>query len=298
MIGCMLAALRIPANGALMSGISKKGRNRAPTLWVVICAVLAWSLSLAHAAPAAGDELHWSTTQNEPERLWEPVSTELRKAYRISQMATDPIENINTAVQLCEKYIKAHPDNIDGKVDAYVILAESYSNLGEFSQHIGDRLRAYEQGKASAQQIIDLAPGRWDGWFWWAANVGRIAQLKGILESMIMLKPVKSHLFEAQKLAPNSALVLDGLGLFYREVPWFVGGSLATSKRYLEETLKIDPHFTLARIDLAHTLLKDGDRAQARKELQDILDEKHPAWPAHYQWWDRPKAEALLKKIN
>ncbi|MCL5278166.1 MAG: tetratricopeptide repeat protein [Deltaproteobacteria bacterium] len=281
-----------------MFGAVKRGKKGASGLWVLVYSAVILSALTANAAAVAGDELHWSTTQNEPEKHWEPVPARLKEAYRLSQMETDPIDRINTAVAMCSGYIKAHPGDTAGTVDAYVILAESYSNLGEYRQVAADRLKAYEQGKAAAQRIIDLAPDRWDGWFWWAANVGRIAQLKGILESMILFKPVERHLFKAWKLAPNSVLVLDGLGLFYREVPWFAGGSLSKSKGYLHTALEIDPHSTLARLDLAETLLKDGDKAQARRELQTIIEEKHPTWPAHYLWWDRPKAEGLLKGIK
>ncbi len=246
---------------------------------------------------ARGDELHWATNDPEPERTWQPGPEVLKNAYRISQGETDTIQKLNQAISMCDDYIKAHPDDVS-RIDAYVIMAESYSNLGEYQDNDEEKLKAYEQGKAAAQKIIDLAPGRWDGWFWWSANVGRIAQIKGILTSLLMLQPLMHHLNKAHELAPNSALVLDGLGLMYRELPWIAGGSLTKSKQYLEKTLSMDPHFTLARYDLALTLLAQSNKAEAKKELETLVHEKDPVWLAHYLLWEKPRAGKLIKELK
>lgn len=275
-----------------------KGDDPAVRLIIFVYIVLILSMFVTTIGTASADELHWSTDGQEPEKQWSPVPELLKKAYKISQTEADPFEHINRAANMCYAYIKAHPDDINGKVDAYVILTESYSNLGEYQTDTNDRIKAYEQAKALAQRVIDLAPDRWDGWYWWAASAGRIAQLKGIVESVVMFEPVKRHILKAYRLAPHSALVLDGLGFFYREVPWFAGGSLKKSKMYLQKALNIDPHLTLARLHLARTLLKDGDKAGAREELEILIHEEYPTWSAHYMWWDKPQAEQLLNKIK
>ncbi len=259
--------------------------------------VLSVILIVLTVKSAAANGLSWATDKPEPEKQWAPMSGVLKNAYTISQMADNPIVNLKGAIDICNNYIKEHSNDTDRIVDAYVILSESYFNLGEFHNNDSKRLSYYEQGEKEADVLIKLAPDRWDGWFWWSANAGRISQLKGILSSILLLGSFKKHIFMAQKLAPNSPLVLDGLGVMYRQLPWIAGGDKHKSEAYLKKALAIDPHNTLARLDLSITLLEMDKKAEAIKELNKIVNEKHPAWNAHYLQWDKPKAEALLKNI-
>lgn len=263
-----------------------------------VLVIMLFSLSAFIAGTTAADELHWTTGQNEPEKHWTPKPEVLQGAYLSSQDSVDTRANVRKAISLCNDYIRTHADDREGVVDAYVIIAEAYSNLGEYGRTRQERVDAYEQGKAASEKVLELAPGRWDGWYWWAASAGRIAQLKGIVESLIMFEPIKQHILRAYRLAPHSPLVLDGLGFFYSEVPWFAGGSLKKSETFLKKALDIDPHFTLARLHLARVLLKKHHKAQARRELEILLHEKDPAWEAHYKLWDRPRAEELLHEMQ
>ncbi len=269
--GCFIAILLSVISGLMVSGITKT---------------------------ASADELHWATNEREPAKQWVPKPDILKKAYQISRMATDTIANIHKAIDMSREYIKANPNNMEGRVDAYVILAESYANLGDYEKSDKVKLKAYEQGRAEAQKLIKLAPDRWDGWFWWSANAGRMGQLKGIISSLFLLGSLEDHLFKAQKLAPRSTLVLTGLGLMYRQLPWIAGGSKKKSEEYMKKALAIDPHFSFARLELAITFLEEGKKAEAEEELNRLLNEKDPVWKAHYLLWERPKAEALLKNMD
>ncbi|MCL4479647.1 MAG: hypothetical protein M1381_11235 [Deltaproteobacteria bacterium] len=260
--------------------------------------VLSMILIVLTVKSAAANGLRWATDKPEPEKQWAPRPGVLKNAYIISQMTDKPIANLKRAIDICNNYIKEYSNDTDRIVDAYVILAESYFNLGEFHNNDSKRLGYYEQGEKEADMLIKIAPDRWDGWFWWSANAGRISQLKGVLSSIFLFGSFKKHIFTAQKLAPNSPLVLDGLGVMYRQLPWIAGGDKHKSEAYLKKALAIDPHITIARLDLSITLLEMDKKAEAIKELNKIVNEKHPAWAAHYLKWDKPKAEALLKNIT
>jgi hypothetical protein len=58
--------------------------------------------------------------------------------------------------------------------------------------------------------------------------------------------------------------------------------------------LEQDPQFTAIRVGLGKTLLKLGRVAEARQELQAVLDEKAPSNPADWQLRDLREARDLL----
>lgn len=254
-------------------------------------------ISALMAGIATADVFHFATTEPAPETKWQPKAEVLKDAFKTTLMPIDAITNINKGVAVCNDYIKANPDDIEGKIDAYVIIAQSYFNLGEYQASDDDRMKSYTAGKDAAQKVIDFAPGRWDGWAWYAINLGYISQLKGALRSLFVLKQFRKHIFKAEKLAPNSSFVLDSIGVMYRQLPWIAGGSMKKSKDYLEKAIKADPHATFAKFDLAITLLEEGNKEQAKKLLTEVVNAKYPSWAAHWQIWEKPKAEALLNDI-
>ncbi len=253
------------------------------------------------ARVTAGDELSFSTTEPAPELKWQPTSDVLKKAYVLSLRGTnaaEAIKDIRQAIQMSDAYINAHPGDKEGIVDANVIKAYGYFNIGEFLTDDAQCLKAYQSGRDAAQKVIDLAPDRWDGWAWYANNLGRVSQLKGVLKSLFLLPDFKKHIFQAEKLAPNSAFVTDAIGDMYRQLPWIAGGSMSKSKKYLEQCVKDDPNYTLGKLDLGITLLEDGDKAQAKQLFTEVVNAKSPSWSAHWLIWERPKAQALLNNMD
>lgn len=230
-----------------------------------------------------------------------PNANELKEAYQLSLQganASEAIADIQKAIQMCENYIKSNPNDKVGTAQAYAIEAYGYFNIGEFQSNDDEKLKSYEKGKDAAQKVIDLQPNIWDGWAWYANNLGRISQLKGVVKSLFLLEPFKKHIFEAEKLSPNNPFILDAIGDMYRQLPWIAGGSMSKSKEYLERSVKADPNYTLAKLDLGITLLEDGDKAQAKQLFTEVVNAKNSSWLAHWLIWEKPKAEALLNNMD
>ncbi|MGB9734621.1 MAG: tetratricopeptide repeat protein [bacterium] len=230
-----------------------------------------------------------------------PKAEELIKAYHLSlqgSTADEAIKNIQQAIKICEDYIKTNPNDKEGVAQAYGIISYGYFSIGEFQTNDAEKLKSYEHGKDAAQKVIDLEPGAWDGWAWYSNNLGRISQLKGVIKSLFLLEPFKKHIFQAEKLSPNNPFILDAIGDMYRQLPWIAGGSMNKSKEYLEKAIKIDPHYTMAKLDLAITLLEDGKKEQAQSLLKEVVNADNPSWRSHWLIWEKPKAEALLNNID
>lgn len=230
-----------------------------------------------------------------------PKADILIKAYQLSLQganADEAIKNIEQAIKMCNDYIKTNPNDKEGIAQAYGIKAYGYFSIGEFQTNDDEKLKSYEKGKDASQKVIDLEPGVWDGWAWYANNLGRISQLKGVLKSLFLLDPFKKHIFQAEKLSPNNPFILDALGDMYRQLPWIAGGSMSKSKEYLEKAIKADPNYTLAKFDLAITLLEDGKKSQAENFLKEVVNATNSSWYAHWLIWEKPKAQALLNDID
>ena len=86
-------------------------------------------------------------------------------------------------------------------------------------------------------------------------------------------------------------------GTVYYEVPGLVGGDLEKSERLFRRGLEVDGRFTGLRVGLARTLIKRGRVAEARRELQAVLDEKAPSNPADWTLKDSPEARRLLAEL-
>ncbi|MCL5276587.1 MAG: hypothetical protein M1517_02205 [Deltaproteobacteria bacterium] len=258
-------------------------------------------LAIAASATARSDrtqQIQLSTAESAPELRWRPMPEVLDKAFSATLMTTDVTTNIRRGIKTCEDYITTHPDDTQGRANAYVIMAQAYFNLGEYSAPYDEKIKDYTAGEGAAQHVIDLVPGTWAGWAWYAINLGRISQMKGVLKSLFLLGPFRRHVFRAEKLAPNSAFVLDAIGIMYRQVPWIAGGDIGKSEKYLEKSVEVDPGYTLGELDLAITLLEEGKDDRAQTMLLHVINAREPSWKAHWQIWERPKAEALSKDMG
>jgi hypothetical protein len=81
-------------------------------------------------------------------------------------------------------------------------------------------------------------------------------------------------------------------------VPGFFGGSKTLAERHLRASLKYDPTSTVSHFFLAELLLDQGRTAEARTELQAVIDA-----PLNAQWAPedreyKEKARALLPKTS
>lgn len=83
---------------------------------------------------------------------------------------------------------------------------------------------------------------------------------------------VLPYLKKAQRLQPNSAGVLFGLGSFYLLAPRFAGGDKKKAFEYLHRVIEIDPRFVDAYARLAQGYKIEGDDAQAKRFLAKAFE--------------------------
>jgi tetratricopeptide (TPR) repeat protein len=142
--------------------------------------------------------------------------------------------------------------------------------------------RAYlERGIASGREAAALSPQRPEGYFWMAADMGALAESFGLRAGLKYRKPIKDALETVLRIDPA---FMEGsadraLGRWYYKVPRLFGGSAKEAESHLRASLRYDSGSIITHFFLAEFLLDAGRTAEARTELQTVLDA-----PASGQW--------------
>jgi tetratricopeptide (TPR) repeat protein len=185
-----------------------------------------------------------------------------------------------------------HVDNLDALAWTYLVIG----GLPEATR--AERLAAYDRGRQVAKRAIELYPDKVAPHFWFAVNTGRWGQTNGVVRSLFLLPTVKREMELVLRLDPDFAPAYSLAGNVYYEVPELLGGDLNKAEELFRTGLTKDPRDTGIRLGLGKTLMKRGRYAEARRELQAILDEPSPRNVADWTLKDSKTARELLDSIK
>ena len=187
----------------------------------------------------------------------------------------------------------------DSRVENLVALARVSFIWGDIRATTDDqKLDAYDRGRQMAKRVIELEPRHVEARFWYALNTARWGQTKGVVRSLSLLPAVQEEIQTILKLDPTFTPVYALAGHVWCEVPGLLGGDLKKAEQMFRQGLEQDPRFTAMRVGLGKTLLRLGRVAEARRELEAVLDEKAPSNPADWQLRDMREARELLESAK
>jgi tetratricopeptide (TPR) repeat protein len=187
---------------------------------------------------------------------------------------------------------------VDPHVDDLVALAQVCFIWGDIRARSPDeKLDAYDQGRRAARRATELAPRNVLAHFWLGTNTARWGQTKG-LRALFVLPTIRREIATVLDLDPKFAPVYSLAGYVDFEVPSALGGDVDRAERMFRTGLGLDPRFTGMRVGLARTLIKQGRVAEARRELQAVLDERAPANLADWTMKDSRRARELLDSLQ
>lgn len=189
----------------------------------------------------------------------------------------------------------------DGSADAgtLVALSRAWFLFAENRTRTEEaRLDAYERGSTAAQQAIAKAPGRADAHLWYAINLGSWAQVKGLVRSLLTLKTIRQEVDTTLRLDPNNVAAHIMAGSLFRELPVLLGGDPAQAEQHFKKARALDPHLTGVRIELALLYSNTGRNAEARRELQGVLDEPAPTDRPRWLLTETTRARAMLESLR
>src|SRR2546426_466232 len=130
------------------------------------------------------------------------------------------------------------------------------------------------------------------------SHTGRWVQTKGVHRSLFLLPTLREEIEILLQLDPRSVRAHSLAGNVYTEVPELFGGDKEKAEEHFKKGLAIDPKFTVLRIDLARLYITTDRYAEARRELQRVIDETAPTFVADWTVKDRPRARQLLESIR
>jgi tetratricopeptide (TPR) repeat protein len=195
------------------------------------------------------------------------------------------------AADIWRQALASDPHNFDA---AWKLARDDYWLGGHVPQ--AEQRASYEAGIDAARKAIAAQPNRPEGHFWMAANMGALAESYGLRQGIRYRKPVKEALETVLRIDPGFA---DGsadraLGRWYAKVPGLFGGSHKEAEAHLRASLKYDPNSTASHFFLAELFLDDGRKAEARSELQKVIDAPlNPQWTPEDREF-KEKARKLL----
>ena len=187
----------------------------------------------------------------------------------------------------------------DRQVETLAMLSYVQFLLGEIRATTSDeKLAAYDRGRELGKRAVELAPKSHDAHLWYAINTARWGETKGILRSLFLLPTVKEEIAILLELNPRSTRAHVLAGNVFLEVPGFAGGDHAKAEEHFKKALEVDPRFTGARLDLGRLYIADSRYADARRELQRVVNETNPTIIADWTAKDAPRAKELLESIK
>lgn len=187
----------------------------------------------------------------------------------------------------------------DPHADNFVALAQVSFIWGDIRAASRDeKLEAYARGREAARRALEVDPKSAAAHFWYGTNTGRWAQTKGVLRSLFLLPTITEEIQTVLDLDPGFTGAYALAGNVFYEVPGLFGGDLDKAEAMFRSGLGQDPKFTGMRVGLGKVLMRKGRFAEARRELQTVLDERDPTNPADWTLKDIPETRQLLESIK
>jgi tetratricopeptide (TPR) repeat protein len=240
---------------------------------LILISMLALSTSLAQAPPAGplakADELY---------------------------AARDNADNLKQASSLMEQLSAREPSNYE----AWWRLARVRYYLGDREKDQAKKSKLFYAGVEAGKKAVALDQTRVEGHFWFAANEGEYADLKGALQSLGLVKTIRKEFEAALAIDPayENGAIYSALGQIDLNLPRLLGGNERRGIEKMEEGLKVGPNNAELKVTLAEVYLKKGRKEEARKLIESVSSENDPARSALEMEELRAKARALFDKLK
>ena len=228
----------------------------------------------------------------------EPRSSQKDPIARADELfsARDNSDNLKEALQLLAQLTAREPTNYE----AWWRLARVRYYAGDREKDQTKKARLFQSGVEAAKKAIALDDKRVEGHFWFAANEGEYADLKGALQSLGLVKTIRKEFEAALAINPayENGAIYSALGQIDLNLPRLLGGNERRGIERLEEGLRVGPNNAELKETLAEVYLKKGRKDEARKLLESVLSVDDPARSTIEMQELRTKARALLEKLK
>jgi tetratricopeptide (TPR) repeat protein len=158
----------------------------------------------------------------------------------------------------------------------YVLAAKAASYYAGYQAAEKEKGSWYDRAEEAAKKAIQADPDDPEAYFELARAHGRLAQFRGILESLNLASSVRDNLNKALKLKPDHAGAKVALALWHLEltqkgVGWLYGANIGQVVPLFEEAIKLEPQTIIHRVEYATALARMNRKAEAIKQLEFAL---------------------------
>ncbi|AEX86367.1 hypothetical protein XO10_09815 [Marinitoga sp. 1135] len=169
----------------------------------------------------------------------------------------------------------------------YCNALTEYANWGVKEE---EKEKIYSQAVEVGKKAVEIDPDNGYAHYVLGAAIGRLAQFKGIVQSLFMLGDFDKHISKAIELDPSLYTAYIAMGMRYRDVPWPMN-NYKKSEYYLKKAAEIEPGYVNAYYELGvlYKVWKKYDRA--REMFEKVIE-----MPLHPDWIEQGKQAKIDAK--
>lgn len=246
---------------------------KSSNLYILITIVITWcSLTSCSSDQAA--------TNPAPKVSPETIVSALADGEKLFKERED-LDKLRAAVKLLASV--RDPDNRNYQVE-WTYAKFNYF-LGKDSTDEDEAEEALENGRDAGKIALRVEPGKPDGHFWYAANLGELSKRSPITIGLRSVDEIKESMNRVIELQPDyqGASAYDALGQVELKTR-LKGGDAQTAVELLEKGLQLAPDNTNIRLHLAEAYLAVKRDAEARKQLEHLMAMKpNPEYMPEYR---------------
>jgi tetratricopeptide (TPR) repeat protein len=213
-------------------------------------------------------------------------------------LLNNPALDLGGALRALDLYAGSLPRTAPPEVPLLTRLARTCFLIGELTG-ASQRQKYYEKGQIYAEMLLKEQPARVEGHYWLGMHLCGLADTGGAMKGRKLLPRIMEELEKARTIddAYDQAGSCRVLGRIYYEAPgWpFSVGDLQKSLQQLTRAVRLAPQNSTNHLYLAETLIKLHRQAQARQELEQVLQAPQHALLPRGLEDDRREARRLLK---
>ncbi|MEJ5228518.1 MAG: tetratricopeptide repeat protein [Pseudothermotoga sp.] len=194
-------------------------------------------------------------------------------------------------------------NDLNNNESLLTILADCYLEYGDWGVAKELKEKTLEQARKYAEAAVKLNNENGRANYIAGAAIGRLAQYKGIIQSLFMLGDFDKYINKAisilredndeERLYKTFALIASGMR--FRDVPWPLN-DYKKSEQLLFEAAKLTPNYSNIYLELGYLYLKTNNKDKAREMFQKVIDsEPHPLLTATHLNAVKTAQEELAK---
>jgi tetratricopeptide (TPR) repeat protein len=207
-------------------------------------------------------------------------------------------------IQNVIKTIESTP-NFDKDTILLTILADAYLEYGLWGVNDKEKEKTYEKARQYAETALKLDQKNGRASYIAGAAIGRLAQYKGIVQSLFMLGDFDRYIDNAIKLLNENdeeqrlykTFAYIAAGMRNRDVPWPLY-NYKKSEEQLNTAAKLTPNYSNIYLELGFLYLKTGDKTKAKEMFEKVISMGPHPWLVKTHEEAVKTAQEELKKLK